>query len=268
MIPNCKELVEYICNELRRNLDLALIGLSGGADSTLTAILCREALGCENTYGVSMPCTETDRQTFNSDSKKLAECLQINHLQRPVANIANAIDEQIFLDDRDSLTALNKGNSRSRARMSVLYGLSHSLSARFPGKRVRVMGTGNLSEDFIGYDTKGGDSLADLFPIGELFKSEVYQLLKYFCEEEIIGEEQINWIPSAGLEPGQTDESDLGYSYAEMEPAIRFCMRNAANPEMMESSTDDLILFVWQRHLANRHKHQAQKTIAMRHLCR
>ena len=88
-----------------------------------------------------------------------------------MGEIADAIIEQISIDDFE-LTALNKGNARSRARMSVLYGVAHNLSNKFPNKRVRVIGTGNLSEDYIGYDTKGGDALADIFPIGELFKSD------------------------------------------------------------------------------------------------
>jgi NAD+ synthase len=257
-------MVDHICNEIRKNLDIAVVGLSGGADSSLVATLSMMALGKENVYGISMPYNEVDRKTFNSLSEKLAKKIGINHTVRDVSAIADAITDQIGVDG-GSITDLNAGNSRSRARMSVLYGVAHTLSSKHPGKRVRVMGTGNLSEDFIGYDTKGGDALADIFPIGDLFKSEVYELLEYFKSTGTISEENINRTPSAGLEEDQTDEGDLGYSYNEMECAIRFCQENYDHMEKYE--TDDVTKFVWGRHLAHKHKHEAPKVISTRKLC-
>jgi NAD+ synthase len=265
MIPDCHRLVEHIRDAIRAQADIAVVGLSGGADSTLTAILCLAALGKDNVYGVSMPYNAFDRQTFNSLSARLAERLGIHHLVRPVTAIADAISEQIGVADDRPLTDVNLGNSRCRARMCVLYGVAHDLGTRFPRSRVRVMGTGNLSEDFIGYDTKGGDALADLFPIGELYKSEVYQLLEHFVAEGRIAEEHINRTPSAGLEDGQTDEGDLGYSYDEMEASIRFCLEHYDS--MAGRKLDGVTRFVWQRHLANRHKHRAPPVIPLRQLC-
>jgi NAD+ synthase len=222
-----------------------------------------QALGKENVYGISMPYNEVDTRTFNALSAKLAERIGINHFVRPVGRIADAINEQIFVEVEP--TDLNKGNSRSRARMCVLYGIAHNLSVQLPGKRVRVMGTGNLSEDFIGYDTKGGDALADIFPIGELFKSEVYQLLEYFRDEGVIDEEYINRIPSAGLVEDQTDKGDLGYSYDEMEEGVRLCLANYEN--MVSQNLDEITSFVWQRHLMHKHKHETPIVIKLRHLC-
>lgn len=265
MIEDCSNLTEHINSEIRGLADIAVVGLSGGADSSLTVILCMQALGKENVYGISMPYNQTDLETFNSLSEKLAEKIHINHLVRPVTKIADAIIEQIHDDGAGILTDLNKGNARSRARMCVLYGVAHTLSTRFPKKRVRVVGTGNLSEDFIGYDTKGGDALADFFPIGELLKSEVYQLLEYFRDKDVIDEENINRTPSAGLEENQTDENDLGYTYSEMEDAVRYCMENYGN--VAHQGNDEVTDFIWQRHLANRHKHLAPPVIHLRQFC-
>ncbi len=263
MIHNCQKALNYLSDEIKHHVDVAVVGLSGGADSSLTAILCMKALGHGNVYGISMPYDTIDVQTFNTISAKLAQRLRINHLIRPVGKIADAISEQISFEVEPTNT--NKGNSRSRARMSVLYGIAHGLSTKMPYKRVRVMGTGNLSEDFIGYDTKGGDALADVFPIGDLFKSEVYQFLEYFRDEGIIHKDNINRIPSAGLEVNQTDEADLGYSYNTMETSVRFCLSQYDNMESQD--LDEITTFVWQRHLIHKHKHETPPVIKLRHLC-
>jgi len=265
VICDFEELLEHIYSELKSLVDVAVVGLSGGADSSLTAILCMKALGKENVYGISMPYDEVDIKTFNAQSASLAERIGINHLVRPAAKISDAINEQVFVESESELTSTNKGNARSRARMCILYGISHSLSTQFKGKRVRVMGTGNLSEDFIGYDTKGGDALADIFPIGELFKSEVYQLLEYFRDEGTIDEENIDRVPSAGLEENQTDEADLGRTYDEMEQSVRFCLD--CYDDMPVHDQDETTSFVWERHKAHKHKHEIPIVIRLRPLC-
>jgi len=261
---NISEVVEHICNEIKAFTDITVIGLSGGADSTLVACLCKQALGRENVYGIGMPFNEFDRETFNDVSESLASKLGVNYYVKPVTNIADSIDKQILIPELcPELTPVNSGNSRSRARMCVLYGVAHSLSTSC-NKRVRVMGTGNLSEDFIGYDTKGGDALGDLFPVGELYKSEVYKFLDYFVENGLIESKHVNKTPSAGLEDGQTDEEDLGFTYDEMELGIRFCRGNLKNMPVIIKSISTVGEFVWNRHLCNKHKHEAPPTIGVR----
>jgi NAD+ synthase len=146
--------------------------------------------------------------------------------------------------------------------MCVLYGIAHELSYVL-NKRVRVVGTGNNSEDFIGYDTKYGDSAADFFPIGELFKSEVYQLLDYFISKGILTEDDVDRIPSAGLWTNQTDEDEIGYTYSAMEPVIRKFLSGDYTGIGIEGSLEN---FVYERHMANAHKHKAPMVFRLRDL--
>ena len=210
-----------------------------------------------------MPYSETDNKTFNDRSKRLAEKLGIRHIVLPITRATDQINLSLQIaaigvetDVRDirALSTLNQGNTRSRVRMAYLYGVAHHCGGR-------VIGTGNLSEDFIGYDTKGGDALADYFPIGDLFKSEVYQLLDYYIAKGTITEDLVDRVPSAGLWEGQTDEGELGYTYNQMEPAIKEVMKD----KVINATTHSpIFMFVKDRHLANKHKHEASKVIRLR----
>jgi NAD+ synthase len=153
--------------------------------------------------------------------------------------------------------------------MSILYSTSHHLSDTLK-KKSRVVGTGNLSEDFIGYETKGGDALADIFPIGELYKSEVYQILEYFVQQGTLNDDLIDRTPSAGLWEGQTDEEEIGYSYNEMEQSIRKLRdqeTGLTTKDLDMTSLSELDKFVQKRHLKNKHKHLAPPVIRLRRFC-
>ena len=254
---------------IQETVDIAVIGLSGGADSTLCACLCVKALGAENVIGVSMPYGGTDAITFNARSTSLAEKLGIRHEEISIKDPMDALyDRMIQPVSNLSLKGLDSfvlGNTRSRMRMVYLYALAGSLSLAHPDKRVRVIGTGNLSEDYIGYDTKWGDGACDVFPIGDFFKKEVYMALDYFCDQGVIQEEHIDQTPSAGLWEGQTDEGELGFTYDEMAPAILFCKQILDNRSYTWLAVDHLLSqepkrfkevveFVWNRHKANSHK--------------
>jgi NAD+ synthase len=251
---------------IEKETDIAVIGLSGGADSTLVACLCAKALGPKNVYGVHMPYNKTDLDTFNSRSVSMANKLGINSLIAPINDIANSITKTVE-EVVGPISITNSGNARSRARMTVLYGVAHQLGDALK-KRVRVVGTGNLSEDAIGYDTKGGDALADFFPIGNMYKSQVYALLDKFRDEGLIGDEHIDRTPSAGLWDGQTDEGELGYTYNDMQPVIEAMLANySENPNavleavLSKGCGPEISKFVVDRHFTNRHKHMAPKVL-------
>ncbi len=265
MIKDMPGLETHICELIRKECDVAVVGLSGGADSTLVAILCKRALGGENVVGVHMPYdrkADVESGKFNARSARLVSKIGITGIYIPITDIANSIIKAIGLEGLHDVSALTMGNAKARARMCVLYGLAnHIHTEMFKGKRVRVVGTGNLSEDFIGYDTKGGDALTDFHPIGRLFKSEVYQMLDWYKEKDWIDEDHIDRVPSAGLWDGQTDEGELGHTYNEMEPIVRLFLepdRATLAPFInFKESELDLAKFVEKRHFSNAHKHAA-----------
>lgn len=255
-----KRIVNHVCTYIKANTDVAVIGLSGGADSTLVATLCAIALGKENVIGVSMPCGETDTKTFNGRSRSLADYLGIHHMYHSISDVVDSFTKEFCLGT--AMSPINAGNLRSRTRMMFLYATAAEISESGKGKqRVRVIGTGNLSEDFIGYDTKGGDSLADFFPVGELYKQEIYDLLDFLAAKKYILPAHIDRVPSAGLWEGQTDEGELGYTYAEMAPAIELFRTSMSVdspfPENFQGCLAPVVQFVKDRHIANRHKHMA-----------
>ena len=267
MIKDIEGLKNEICVAIKNFTDVAVLGMSGGADSTLVACLCKEALGGENVYSIHMPATTLDEKTFNSKSIRIASHLSLEIADIGVGDIASEIDTAVeyVCDLEKKPSKINKGNSRARARMCVLYGICHELSSQL-AKKVRVIGTGNLSEDFIGYDTKGGDALADLFPIGELTKPEVYQLLYYYKDKGWLDKDMIDRNPSAGLWDGQTDEEELGYTYAEMESAVLACYSMSEEDLQRcfrkQNKLSEVERFVLMRHLEGRHKHQVVPIIA------
>ena len=276
-VNKMESLIKVITDDIKKNVEVAVIGMSGGADSTLLTALCVRALGPENVYGIGMPYNQLDADTFNDRSQKIATKLGINYQVYPIGGPVDAFK----VGFGEPMSTLNEGNLRSRMRMLHLYAHCCSISER-TDKAARVMGTGNLSEDFIGYDTKGGDALADIFPMGELYKYEVYALLYHLADIGELDVEMIDATPSAGLWDGQTDEDELGMTYNEMAPAIKFLldyyekfdgittlgdfhkMLDATDiikdsQQLVEIDDDDIdtLWFVWKRHFVNKHKHTA-----------
>lgn len=192
------DIVEFVQNKVSEaNAEGLVIGLSGGIDSTLAAFLACEAVGKENVFGIVMPSTTTPTED-KLHGTAIAQLLGINYKEIAIDSILNEFLSVTQLEE----DKLSIGNLKARIRMSIIYFYANS-------KNYLVSGTGNKSEILIGYFTKHGDGACDIEPIGDLYKTDVYQLAKYLE----IPQEIIDKPPRAGLWNNQTDEDEIGMTY-------------------------------------------------------
>jgi NAD+ synthase len=179
-----------------------VIGLSGGLDSCVTAVLVKEALGVDKILGLLMPCHSQEQDS--RDALLFARKFKIN---TRVVDITGVYDNLIrLLPAADRMT---RANLRPRLRMIVLYYFARKLN-------YLVCGTSNKSELMAGYFTKFGDGASDILPIGDLFKTQVRKL----AAELKIPQDIIDKAPTAGLWPGQTDEKEMGITYPELDDIL------------------------------------------------
>ena len=183
----------------------AVIGISGGKDSSVCAALCVQALGKDRVIGVLMP---NGTQSDIADSRQLVEYLGIRSVTVNIAGAVDAIHTQLRTA-RIAATAQTEINLPPRVRMSVLYAVSQSMNGR-------VINTCNLSEDWVGYSTRYGDSAGDVSLLGKLTVQEV----KALGREMGLPENLVEKTPSDGL-CGSSDEQKLGFTYAVLDRYIR-----------------------------------------------
>lgn len=189
---------------LSEGLDGLVVGLSGGIDSALVARLARDALGPEHVLGVLLPDTHFP-EALRTETEEYARSLGIEARTVPIEPIERGFRDALpELADRVAL-----GNVKARIRMTILYSVARE-------RHRLVAGTGNKSELLLGYFTKYGDGGADLLPIGDLYKTEVRALSRELGLPEAV----LARPPTAGLWVGQTDEGELGISYAEVDQVL------------------------------------------------
>ena len=182
----------------------AVLGISGGKDSSIAAALCVEALGADRVIGVLMP---QDEQHDIDMAYMLVNHLKIKHY---VVNIKDAVDGILKnIPDEVALTDMARTNLPPRIRMSTVYAISQSLNGR-------VCNTCNLSEDWVGYSTRYGDSVGDFSPLSHLTVTEVKEIGRVLG----LPAELVDKVPIDGL-CGKTDEDNLGFTYAELDKYIR-----------------------------------------------
>ena len=173
-----------------------VLGLSGGIDSSVLAALGREALGRNGVLGVIMPCHSILED--EADARLLADSLDVNFERVDLSGVFDALCAGVG----GNLDSLTMSNIKARLRMVTLYAFAQS-------RNLLVCGTSNRSEYETGYFTKYGDSGVDLMPLAGFLKREIREMARLLNVPEHI----ITKAPSAGLYEGQTDESDMGFTY-------------------------------------------------------
>lgn len=197
-------LVGFLREEVRKvGVRKAILGLSGGIDSALVAFLAAEALGPDNVHAIIMP-YRTSNPESEAHARLVAGQLGINH---EVIEITPMVDAYFTrFPDADNM---RRGNKMARERMTILYDHSAALGAL-------VLGTSNKTELLLGYGTLYGDMASALNPIGDIYKTHVWQLSEAMGVPRQVIEKQ----PSADLWAGQTDEQELGFTYREVDELL------------------------------------------------
>lgn len=202
-----KTLVSYIRDTFATaNKENAVIGISGGVDSATTCVLTARALGGRHVYPYMLPHGKAE----NADSKAtstLFEHTGVPKGNQNIVDISPVVDAASRALDADDKT--RKGNLMARARMMVLFDQAKARDGL-------VVGTENKSEHILGYYTRFGDEASDVEVIRNLYKTHVYALANHVG----VPQEIIDKAPSAGLWDGQSDEGELGFSYAAADPVL------------------------------------------------
>jgi len=196
-----KILVSFIREEIcKTGLTTGILGLSGGIDSALVVFLAAEALGAKNVHAICMP-YRTSNPESEAHARIVAEACGVNFSVIPITPMIDS-----YFDQFPEADNMRRGNKMARERMTILF--DHSAL-----NEALVLGTSNKTELLLGYGTLYGDMASALNPIGDLYKSQVWQL----SEEMGIPREVIDKKPSADLWAGQTDEQELGFTYRQVD---------------------------------------------------
>ncbi len=217
-------LVRFLDDEVRKTgLNSVVLGLSGGIDSAVVAVLAHRAFG-DNLLCVKMP-SHYSSQSSLDDADELVDKFKMRAVTRDITPLLKAYENS-------AMSSLRKGNFSARMRMATLFDVSAEEGAL-------VLGTSNKSELMLGYGTLFGDLASALNPIGDLYKSEVFELARYLGVPDSI----INKPPSADLWEGQSDEAELGYSYAVLDAALRaYVEERKSREELLAAGVDAKLL--------------------------
>src|SRR2546423_402406 len=230
----------------RRSFEKAVVGLSGGVDSAVTAFLSAEALGPQNVVAVRMP-----YRTSNPDSLAHAQVV-IDKLgiQSRTIDISPAVDG--YLSNEPNADPGRRGNVMARERMIVLF----DQSAKYHALPV---GTGNKTERLLGYFTWHADDSPPINPLGDLFKTQVWQLARFLGVPDVI----VSQPASADLIEGQTDEGDFGISYAEADKILNWLVSGYSPASLVTRGFDANKVEVVRKRLAGTHWKRKLPTVAL-----
>ena len=208
-------LTGFIRTEITRaGFSRAVVNLSGGVDSSLSCYLAAEALGAENVLALHLP-YKSSTPDSSEHAQLVIDALSVQSLTIPITDMADGLINR-FPD----MSRIRQGNIMARMRMIVLYDQSEA----FHGLAV---GTGNKTEILLGYTTLYGDAACAVNPLGDLYKTQVRQLARSVGVPKVI----IDKAPTADLWLGQTDEGELGFTYAEVDQLLYLLVDQRYSPE-------------------------------------
>ena len=208
-------LTGFIRQEVQRaGFERGVVGVSGGVDSALTCFLAAEALGPQNVLAVLMP-YRTSSPDSEQHALQVVQTAGVRHVVLPITAMADGLLELLPQANR-----IRAGNVMARCRMIVLY----DQSAEFQGL---VIGTGNKTEILLGYTTQYGDAACALNPVGDLYKTQLRQLAAAVGVPQPV----LDKAPTADLWAGQTDEGELGFTYAEVDRLLYLLVDERYSPE-------------------------------------
>ena len=224
-----------------------LVGMSGGIDSTLSAYLAARALGAGNVLGVMMP-YRTSHPQSEADARLVGEKLGLKLLKVEITPQIEA-----YFDRFPDADQMRRANKMARERMTILY----DQSAEFDGL---VIGTSNKTEALLGYTTLWGDMASAINPLGDLYKTQVRELSAFLGVPEHI----IAKAPSADLWPGQTDEGELGFSYADVDRALYWLIDRRCRPEdlVRDGFSEAFVNQVWKLVRQSQYKRRLPPPVA------
>ena len=220
-----EDLIVFLRTEVEKTgLKKVTVGLSGGLDSAVVAILCKEAFG-DNLNCVLMPSQFSSQSSIN-DALEVCKKFDIRH---EIISIEPMVSGFIKNMDEDKLRI---GNFSARMRMSVLYDVSSR-------EKSLVVGTSNRSELLLGYGTIFGDIACAINPIGEIYKSDEFEFARLLGVPESI----LNKAPSADLWEGQSDEEELGHTYKEMDDLLKAMIdENKSKDELLKLGFEEVFI--------------------------
>jgi NAD+ synthase len=241
-------LIAFLRDEItrRRGFDKAVVGISGGVDSSLVAFLLAEALGPKNVYGIRMPYVASSQESLDH-AKLVADATGIN---MQTIEITGAVDG--YLNLTPDADGRRRGNVMARMRMIVLFDQSQKLGTL-------PVGTGNKTERLFGYFTWHADDSPPVNPLGDLYKTQVWELSRHVGVPDVI----VSKPASADLIVGQTDESDFGISYHRADRILFYLLRGFTVERLAEMGFPETDVRLVKRKVDSTHWKRHLPTTAM-----
>jgi NAD+ synthase len=213
----CRILEKFLLTETKKaGFEKVVFGLSGGIDSTVVAYLCARTFTLQNVTALIMPYRSSNKDNIRH-AIQVTQKLNINSEQHDISPMIDA-----FFQSDPEADMLRKGNRMARERMCFLYDYSSR-------NRALVIGTSNKTELMLGYGTIYGDLASAINPIGDLYKTQIWQLAEYLQ----VPKEIIEKPPSADLWTGQTDEDEIGYKYDKIDALLHYLVDLRYSEEML-----------------------------------